>query len=315
MSLYKKEVYCPLCKKIAPNVDLWIETDVGNILRCKKCGLGFLNPKDQKIIENSNSLIYNTKSYYKLLIQLQHQLIRRYKNQVKEISKFVKQKGKLIDIGCSIGIFLDIAKSHGFEPYGYDINTINLEKAKKFFGINILRNNFLEDQKFDNFFEIATMWDVLEHMRDPVDFLSKLIQKIKPGGFLVVQCPNMDSYEFLKFGKNWNWLTPGDHVQFFTPTTLIKVLTAGGFRPIRVKTWIDGLTFAKAMLPLHNKDPTFILNRFILKILDKGKNLLHKLNINIPIERIQGLYGWILQMTHHAKKRDSLIKVYAIRPK
>ena len=49
---------------------------------------------------------------------MQTQLIIRYKNQMKEISKIVKEKGTLIDVGCSVGMFLNTASSFGFEPYG-----------------------------------------------------------------------------------------------------------------------------------------------------------------------------------------------------
>ena len=245
---------------------------------------------------------------------MKHELTRRYKNQLKEISRFVKEKGKLVDIGCSIGMFLSTAISFGFEPYGYDINKINLQKAKKFFGINILKDNFLEAKRYENFFDIATLWDVLEHMKDPIEFLSKLMSIIKPGGLLVVQCPNMESYEFLKFGNKWNWLTPGDHLQFFTLKSLVRVVTKAGFIPIKVKLWLNPLTFSNVMLSFRNRDPTLFFNRLLFKVINKLKNYFQKFKLNIPFEIIRGLYGWFLQLIHHGGHRHSLIKVFAIKP-
>ena len=134
MNSIKGIIYCPLCGKASLSFSVWVKTEVGDILRCGKCGLGFLhlNSKDIPAIEEVNLSAYNLKSYYRLLIRMKHELTRRYKNQLKEISRFVKEKGKLVDIGCSIGMFLNTAISFGFEPYGYDINKINLQKAKKF---------------------------------------------------------------------------------------------------------------------------------------------------------------------------------------
>lgn len=283
-------------------------------MRCNNCGLGFLKPQDFSELNEINIRNYNDKIFYKKLIQAQSDLVSRYRKELKEIAKIVKSKGNLIDIGCSLGLFLNEVSSFGFEPYGFDINEINLAKAKKMFGINVLLKNYLDDKKFDNFFDVATIWDVLEHMKDPIRFLSRLILKIKRKGLLVVQCPNMDSYSFLKCGKQWDYLQAGDHLQFFTPKTLIKIIATAGFHPIKVKTWEDGLMFSKLMVSLYNKDPTIQFNRLLYKIISKVQKILQKFDLNIPLQKIQGMFGWILQMIHHSRRYPSLIKIYAIRP-
>ncbi|KKL53303.1 hypothetical protein LCGC14_2276800 [marine sediment metagenome] len=314
MNSNENSIHCPLCGKLAHGVKLWVKNDVGDILRCMKCGLGFFDPLKLHELADLNPTLYNSKSYYKLLIRTHSDLISRYRTQVKEIYKMVGKKGKLLDVGCSIGMFLNIASSYGFETYGFDINKINLNKAKQFFGIKPLPDNYLNDNDFVNFFDIVTMWDVLEHLPNPVEYLSHLIMVLKPGGLLVVQCPNMESYEFSKFGKNWNWLTPGDHLQFFTPKTLTKVLSAGGFHIIKVKPWMDGLSFSKYMIKLKNRNPTFLFNRLLFKMIKKLNGFFQKVNLNVPIEKVQGIYGWLLQSIHHARRRHSLIKIFAVRP-
>ena len=158
------------------------------------------------------------------------------------------------------------------------------------------------------------MWDVLEHLKDPVEYLSKLKNIVKPGGLLVVQCPNMESYEFLKFGNKWNWLTPGDHLQFYTPKSLFRALSTAGFIPIKIKLWCNPLTFSNAMLSLRNRDPTLLFNRLLFKLIKKLKNYSQKINLEIPFEKIRELYGWLLQLLHHEGHRHSLIKIFALKP-
>ena len=191
---------------------------------------------------------------------------------------------------------------------------INLKKAKKFFSINTLPDNFLEDKNYNDFFDVATMWDVLEHLKDPVEYLSKLKKVVKPGGLLVVQCPNMESYEFLNFGNKWNWLTPGDHLQFFTPKSLFRALTTAGFIPIKIKLWCNPLTFSNVMLSLRNRDPTLLFNRLLFKLIKKLKNYSQKINLEIPFEKIRGKYGWFLQLLHHGGHRHGLIRILALKP-
>ncbi len=309
-----KTPYCSLCRRSVTEYDVWIRTNVGNIIRCKKCGLGFLNLKNKDILKDLNTSIYNTKTYYETINRQLKQLTNRYKKQIKGIIQLVKNKGILADIGCGIGLFLNMAAFYGFKPYGYDINKINLKKAKKYFSIKILHDNYLDNKKNKNLFDVATLWDVLEHMKDPVEYLSKLISIIKPGGLLVVQCPSMESYEFLKFKSKWIWLTPGDHLQFFTPKTLAKVVISAGFIPIKIKIWIEPLTFSSVMLSSYDRDLTLLFNRFLSTVLRKLKSFFQKVELNIPFEKIQGLYGWILQMLYHGGHRHSLIKILATKP-
>ena len=316
MILISKNICCPHCKNNSSSVNVWIKTEVGDILRCEKCGLGFLNlnPNEIPVFEELNISTYNMKSYYNLLFRLQHELIKRYNNQLKEISRIVKNKGKLVDIGCSIGLFLNRAALFGFESYGYDVNKINLEKAGKLFGINILSDNFLEDKRYENLFDVATMWDVLEHLKDPVDFLTKLKHIVKPDGLLVVQCPNMESYEFLKFRNKWNWLTPGDHLQFFTPKSLYRVLVTAGFIPIKIKLWCNPLTFSNSMLSIRNRNPALLFNRLLFKLIKKLKLGFQRIKVEIPFDKVREIYGWFLQLIFHGGHQHSLIKIFAIRP-
>ena len=76
---------------------------------------------------------------------------------------------------------------------------------------------------------------------------------------------------------------------------------------------MDGLTFSKYMIELKNKNPTFLFNRLLFKVIKKINAFFQNLNLNIPIEKIQGIYGWLLQSIHHLRRRHGLIKVFAVK--
>jgi len=304
-------IYCPLCGILTKDYRIWVKTDKGNILRCNRCELGFLELENSKLAIGKKNSVYNTRTYYKLIYGLQQYLHDRYKKQLKIIKKYTIKNAKILDIGCSIGFFLKTASSNGFIPFGYDINKINLKKAKKLFGIYTVNDNYLEDETYDNFFDVVTIWDVLEHMADPITFLSKLSFKLKSGGLLVVQCPNMDSYEFLRFGQYWNWLIPGDHLLFFTIKTLNHVLVKTGFKPILIKPFSEGYAFSNALLPIGKKDPILIFNRLLVKILRSVKIKLNKKDIHVPVEKLISIYGQILKYIKHAGKKHNLILILA----
>jgi len=306
-------VYCPLCGILTKDYRIWVRTDVGNILRCNRCDLGFLDIEDSKLAIDKNEL-YNARTYYKLIYGLQQYLHGRYKKQLKIIKKYTNSDIKILDIGCSIGLFLKTASSNGFIPFGYDINKINLKKAEKLFGITSVNDNYLEDEIYDSFFDVITIWDVLEHMADPITFLSKLSFKLKSGGLLIVQCPNMDSYEFLRFGQHWNWLIPGDHLLFYTIKTLNHVLVKTGFKPILIKPISEGYAFSNALLSVGKKDPTLIFNRILVKILKRLKIKFNNKGIHVPVEKLIGVYGKILQHFKLAGKNSNLILIIAQKP-
>lgn len=220
-------------------------------VKCTECGLVFMNPHPslQEIINYypdeyepyrvSHSRIAN-------LLSL-HSSWKRYR-----FIKPYKNSGKLLDIGCSTGTFLNYLKHKGgWDVYGVEMNEnaakIGLEK-----GINIKIGHF-EQVEFDpQSFDVVTLWDVLEHMYDPITVLNKIHQLLKPGGILVIRVPNMDSIDAKIFKKYWAGLDAPRHLYVFTKFTLHKLLFQSNFSVLSTSTNIGAYT-------------TFILSiRFLL---------------------------------------------------
>ena len=68
-------------------------------------------------------------------------------------------------------------------------------------------------------FDVVTMWDILEHIPDPVPFLRRAASLLRPGGLIFVKVPNPDSLEARVFGGRWPLLLP-EHLNYFNLRTL-----------------------------------------------------------------------------------------------
>lgn len=129
------------------------------------------------------------KTFYKRLI-----LIRKF-----------KKEGRLLDVGCAFGFFLKLAEKYGFQPFGIDISSYAVKKARKIVKGKILQGDIEEDIPFpDNFFDVITLFDILEHLKNPKRVLSQLKKKIKHSGYIynnVKSCFPCSFYLWKKMGR------------------------------------------------------------------------------------------------------------------
>lgn len=265
--------------------DVYLDMGEYKLLKCRECSLVFTYPvPDFNELESINKSIYSAKEY-KTSYLTNIRAMKRFKKNVKTV-KSVVSTGKILDVGCSAGLFLREAKENGFETYGVEVCSATGEIAREKFNINVFCG-FLEEAGFpDGYFDAITLWDVLEHIPDTNAFLKEIRRILKPGGGLFVQCPNVDSVMAGIGGKSWIWYTVPDHLYHFSQKTLKAVIEKNGMLVRRLTTWERAGDFT---INLYNK----YLNKLLkVKFLN---TLLWKLSI-IPTAIVWILKPvWILQ--------------------
>jgi len=96
-------------------------------------------------------------------------------------------KGKLLDVGCSYGNFLLIAKNKGFEVYGMEVNETAVEIARKKYNLNVVKaltfDELLED--FKGPYKVITAFEVIEHIEKPLEFLQGVYNLLDNTGFFL----------------------------------------------------------------------------------------------------------------------------------
>jgi SAM-dependent methyltransferase len=156
------------------------------------------------------------------------------RHRLDEISG-VARPGRWLDVGCSTGDFLAAcAAEPGVEAEGIDIS----EKAARRAQERGLRAHQSRVEEFEPRapYDTVTAFDVLEHVRDPHAFLSHLHGWMVPEGVLALTLPDVSSlWARWLMGRHWFYYWPDDHLFYYDPRTVSRLLEDRGFSVIRVE--------------------------------------------------------------------------------
>jgi 2-polyprenyl-3-methyl-5-hydroxy-6-metoxy-1,4-benzoquinol methylase len=133
---------------------------------------------------------------------------------------------RLLDVGAHVGVFVEVAAKRGWEASGLEPSRWAVEQGRQR-GLT-MHQGILRDAELDQAaYDAVTMWDVVEHLIDPMADLVEAERLLKPGGALLVHTINVDSALARLMGKHWPWLVEM-HNYFFSPTTLGTMVEKAG---------------------------------------------------------------------------------------
>lgn len=140
-------------------------------------------------------------------------------------------KGRLLDVGCGNGMFLEFARSAGWETFGVDFDAAAVEVCISK-GLNVLHGGIDQLGDKSSCFDWITLSHVVEHVHKPVELLITCRRLLKPGGILWISTPNIDSLGHREFGRHWRGLEPPRHLILFNRSSLKRALSDAGFKEI-----------------------------------------------------------------------------------
>ena len=209
------------------------------LVKCPGCSLIFVSPMPGPAVlkdiyeahyyNNKNSLEMGYDNYSEEETNIRKTALKR----LKYIERYAK-KGKLLDVGCAFGFFMDTARKNGWDVSGIEISRVAIEHALKI-GLNVTEGNIdimdLPGEKYN----LITLWDVVEHLTKPKEVLVKLRQRLDKGGILVLSTPDIGSIPARLTGGKWiGFKSPREHLWYFSKTTISKLLAETGFRVKKV---------------------------------------------------------------------------------
>lgn len=211
------------------------DDSIWRVLRCLDCGLYFVNPMPtfKESESHPSDVLYEAGEK---ISQLEKQKVRA-KCTANEIIKLYHGRklfgNRILDIGCGYGLFLKLLDEYGCEVYGCEQNIAAREYAEKM-GLNVYQDLNNKDLWREDFYDVITLWNVLEHLNDPLKLLSDCQHLLRKGGAIVVRVPNIFSdlviWQIGKLcGKNPSYMQVPMHLFGFSVSSLKLLLKRAGF--------------------------------------------------------------------------------------
>lgn len=206
------------------------------ILECRKCHLLVSNPRLQQ-------------RFFNTITEIDQSQIDVCSHNLNKYNRFFKllppgdSRASLLDVGCCRGEFVGMALKRGYNAYGVDMVPVFVNYARSSLGARFaLVDSDLSAavKKLDvRLFDIITLWDVIEHIDEPIAFCRTLTQLLRPGGSIFLRTPNRQGqlikrrllYPF--FGERITYVNPIEHVQIFGPPNIMMLAESCGLKMTR----------------------------------------------------------------------------------
>jgi len=252
---------CRICENDKNFIKL-IDDKEFNLIKCLECGFIF---REEKIIKNhptgglENNLIKN--------LNHQKKLYNKFNKRFRKINYYKKIPGKILDIGCGWGGFLDIAREKGWDIYGVDIDATKVESCKRK-GIKVYQGEIANINFAENSLDVVCMFHTLEHIININQTLSEIYRILKYEGLLVIEIPTIGSLKAKIYGRHWFYVT-ADHINYFTPVLLRKILEKR-FKILKTKFYSTGDVIGTINMIFHKniniEDRLKYVPHFLLRI-------------------------------------------------
>ena len=215
-------VNCNICDSNSSDT-IWVK-DGFSYQVCKKCELIYISPRlTKEEIGNIYDIGFQSKNEGKPIpIDFSS-----YKIFFKT-AKVYRKNNLLLDVGCFRGDFLYGAKKQGWDVRGVEISSDAADYGKKHYGLDIFKGRLMDSKFPDNFFDVVTLFDVIEHLTNPDECLKEVNRILRPGGLLYLDTPNFNSINRIIFKKKWSVFFPW-HLYYFSPKTLEKIVQNNNF--------------------------------------------------------------------------------------
>ncbi|MCG9879503.1 MAG: class I SAM-dependent methyltransferase [Bacteroidia bacterium] len=238
---------CPVCnntecKELFNCKDYVASNEEFTIVECLKCNLQFTNPRPTELeigkYYESNKYISHAgsdKSELGVTYKI-YDWVRNYSigNKLKLIKKYHKS-GKLLDLGCGLGYFLDgVKKDNTFHSIGADISLEAIKYVKNTFNIEVLEESKLSLES-DKSYDIITQWHVMEHVHRLEERMILLKRILKEEGTMFIAVPISNSFDSQYYKQFWDGYDVPRHLYHFTSNSMRILMEKHGFKIVKQK--------------------------------------------------------------------------------
>ncbi|MEZ6194199.1 MAG: class I SAM-dependent methyltransferase [Planctomycetota bacterium] len=229
-------VPCYMCK--GEGGKLVLDDPPFQVLRCESCHFVYVTPR---VPDSHLHLIYQTQYFkshcasnfgYSDYVRDKRGYLRTFQRKADIVARH-KSSGDVLEVGSAAGFFLRAMKDRGFRVQGVEVSEYVSRFARDELGIENVFNGRLEDANLPaNHFDVVALWDVIEHLADPIAELVRIRGLMRPDGVLVIQTQNPEHWFAKMLGRKWQHFKQLEHVYHFSPETIRVALDRAGFEVV-----------------------------------------------------------------------------------
>ena len=225
---------CPKCGSASPHAyragdyNKRMSEERFDYFRCPTDGYIFLDPIPGDLGR------YYPSSYYEIPGSVEELTERAERLQQWKLDTVLQAatSGKLLEIGPAYGLFAHLAKRAGFQVTGIEMDERCCDFLRDVVGIEVVEtSDTLGALERLPLFDVIVLWQVIEHIPDPWTTLSAAARRLAPGGVLILDTPNPDSFQFGVLGHRWAHLDAPRHVVLIPVQMLTEHLRQEGLSP------------------------------------------------------------------------------------
>ena len=247
------------------NYKVIFRQDGYSILKCLKCGDLFLTGSENDKPGSKNRY---KKDYF--LDEYRRQYGRSYEEdkrnivasgnaRLDRIERLKPDRGRLLDVGCALGFFVELAVRRGWKGEGIEISEYASGWARNNLGIKVITGSFLNHNFKDEYFDAITMFYVLEHFVEVEKVIEKAYKILKQNGVLAIAMPNRGGISYRMNRKEFLINHPDDHYFDTTIRNISKFLLRNGFKVRDLR--VTGIHPERFFLKIGIKKSPRFLNR------------------------------------------------------
>jgi SAM-dependent methyltransferase len=252
---------------------------LNQVVRCNRCGLMYASPraKEPDHIEIAGYDPEYNPLYPRDPRVLKEQLqVRDYEKTRALLNRIYPERGKLVEVGSSLGYLLEIFRHDGWDVLGIEPFYQACRHAREQLGLEV-KNAILETANLpDEFADVVLLNHVIEHLDDPHRTLQEVNRILKPGGHFVIETPRYDTLMFKLMGRRERSVSCGGHIYFFTTSSLRTLYEAAGFETVQLDYVGRSLTAER-----------LLYNVAVMSKSPKLRQSLHRISNRTGLEKIK----------------------------
>ena len=272
MDVQRKTIDCNLCG--SDETDVVFEAGIAQasrVVKCRQCGLMYASPRakppDQDEIRDYDpEFTRKTREHSRDRYDKEEYQVRDYEDTRAYLRKAYPKRGRLLEIGCSMGFLLAKFRDDGWEAEGIEPNRGYCDFIGEYHGIKASSAILEEADVPSDSFDVVVMLHVIEHVPDPLSTLKEIFRVLKPGGTLILETPRYDSLMFKLLRHRERSVSCDGHIYFFTTETLSRLSREAGFKLEFIRYVGRSLNLARLLWNLGVMSKSLIAQRAIGKL-------------------------------------------------